>query len=98
MENLKQLLQNIIKQYIVHNNVELREPQFLNQRYKEGYNLYMERIQEVVKKDTEAASFGLKTKKLTQLQQQAFNVSLTHGLTKFAEFIVTGNSTIEQIN
>jgi len=94
---IKKLLQGIVKQYIVHNKIEVKEPDVLNVRFKERGFEYLTTIQDVVKRDTESASFGLKTKKLTQLQQHAFNVSLTHGLTKLAEFIVTGRDTISEI-
>jgi hypothetical protein len=94
---IKKLLQGIVKQYIVHNKIEVKEPEVLNVRFKERGFEYLTTIQEVVKRDTESANFGLKTKSLTQIQKHAFNVSLTHGLTKLAEYIVTGRDTLAEI-
>lgn len=97
-ENFKTLLGGIVKQYIVHNKIEVKEPKVLNERYKAGLSEYLSKIQEVTMRDVEKASFGLKTKRLTQLQKHAHSVSLTHGMTKFAEYIVTGRDTLTQIN
>ena len=96
-EEIKKLLQGILKQYIVHNNIKLEDASILNTRYKEKGFEYLEAIQNVVKKDVESASLGLNTKRMTQLQQRAFNTSLTHGLTKLAEYMVTGRETINEI-
>tara|TARA_R110000868_G_scaffold188885_1_gene431735 strand:+ start:34 stop:333 length:300 start_codon:yes stop_codon:yes gene_type:complete len=96
-EEIKKLLQGILKQYIVHNNIKLEDASILNTRYKEKGFEYLEAIQNVVKKDVESASLGLNTKRMTKLQQMAFNISLNHGLMKLAEYMVTGRETINEI-
>lgn len=98
MNEIKKLLQSIVKQYIAHNKIEVKQPEVLNERYLLRGKEYFSKIQETVNKDTQAASFGIPTKKLTQLQRSAMHISLTHGLTKFAEYLVTGKDTLNEIN
>lgn len=98
---IKKLFMNILKQYVQHNNIKSIEGETdaktMQERYKNNVVTYLTRVQEVVNADVEAASFGLKPKRMTQLQKTAFNTSLTHGLMKFAEFVVTGRETLQEI-
>ena len=96
-ETIKKLLQNYVKQYIVHNKIEAKEPEKLNERYKLRGKDYYAKIEETVNRDVQQASFGLPTKRLTALQKTTFEVSLTHGLTMFAKYLVTGEETINDI-
>ena len=52
------------------------------------YRVRFKEILDEVRKDADAASFGIPTKKPTRIQVEAAKVALHHGLVKYAEEIV----------
>ena len=98
MNAFTKLIQATVKQYIIHNNIKnIPTAAQFNERFNASIERYYTKIQETVQKDYEAASFGLKTKKPTALQQTAANISMNHGMAMYAKYLVTGIETIDEI-
>jgi hypothetical protein len=99
MNQLFELFKGVLHQYLKHNNINLNpeERAATTERVKTNWERYVKKIVETAHSDSEAASFGLKTKRPTQFQLQAARISMEHGLVLFAKFAVTGVETIDEI-